>query len=89
MRHTRPGTLRHRTRRPRRPRRPLVRLADSRLEVLDEAQAQRFLNLLVATSNNTDHRIGVKTMLRAMMMSPEFILFQSRNTSSSTPLDDE
>ncbi|MGB1125344.1 MAG: DUF1588 domain-containing protein [Phycisphaeraceae bacterium] len=39
----------------------------------DEAQAQRFLNLLVATSNNTDHRIGVKTMLRAMMMSPEFI----------------
>lgn len=39
----------------------------------NQAQRDRFLALLRDTSTTAGHRIGIKTMLRGMMMSPEFI----------------
>lgn len=39
----------------------------------DEADREKYLGLLRDTSASAGHRIGTKTMLRGMMMSPEFI----------------
>ncbi|MBX2853270.1 MAG: DUF1588 domain-containing protein, partial [Phycisphaeraceae bacterium] len=39
----------------------------------EEAEIKRYLALLRGTSEQAGHRIGIKTTLRAMMMSPEFI----------------